>query len=122
MEMVQRVAGDAAFENARARVLFGKAPLIVPSLHDIETAKKREEEKKEAKANPIEENLKQLVLMVHGSALPKQKLVDEFMKLYPDCVKTALEKKLKEITHKDKGEGLKKRLFVSKEILEKLVS
>ena len=43
------------------------------------------------------------------------------MKLHPDCVKTALEKKLKDITQKVKGEGVKQRLFVNKEIIEKLV-
>ena len=58
---------------------------------------------------------------MHGSVLPKQKLIEEFMKLHPDCVKTALEKKLKDITQKVKSEGVKQRLFVNKEIIEKLV-
>lgn len=52
--------------------------------------------------NSINLKLPELVLMVHGSLEPKQKIIDDFNEMYPECSKNSIERKLKECFNKDK--------------------
>ena len=71
--------------------------------------------------NSINLKLPELVLMVHGSLESKQKIIDDFNEMYPECSKNSIERKLKECFNKDKKqEEPRQRYFASEELLVNL--
>ena len=60
------------------------------------------DDKTKANPNAINEKLKDLVYVMHGSFESKQKILDDFHLKYPDCSKKSIEKKLKDLFVKEK--------------------
>lgn len=59
--------------------------------------------------------------MVHGSLESKQKIIDDFNEMYPECSKNSIERKLKECFIKDKKpEEPRLRYFASEDLLATL--
>jgi len=75
------------------------------------------------KANPkaINDRMKEFVRLVHGAAIAKQKVIDDFKKEFPECTKNSIERKLEKVfTKEKKGEEPKRRWFAQADLLEDL--
>jgi hypothetical protein len=87
----------------------------------ILTQAEEEEEEKICNSYALEEKIKELVLFVHGSYDSKPTLIDNFNGKYPEVTKASIERKLKEISTKDKPDSeVKHRLFVHESFLKDL--
>ena len=82
--------------------------------------KSEEEEKKEKyDPNAINLKLKELISMLHGSYESKEKIIDDFNTQNPEWTKASIERKIKEISSKEKHEDQgKQRYVVSQEVID----
>lgn len=68
----------------------------------MKLSKKQKAAEEEEVKDPIENKLGELVRHVHGSLEAKQKLIDDFNEVHPECSKFSIERKIKMGFVKDK--------------------
>lgn len=100
---------------ARSFISF---PIVIKAKEFDE--KSDEEEKKEKyDPNAINLKLKELISMLHGSYESKEKIIDDFNSQNPEWTKASIERKIKEISSKEKHEDQgKQRYVVSQETID----